>query len=59
MVLPAEDMAAKLIDYFDTADQLSRISALLRERTGHDFTGYKDNTIKRRIERRMQVLQNK
>jgi two-component system, chemotaxis family, CheB/CheR fusion protein len=74
IVLPAEDMAAKLVDYFkhvtgvrdeknqsalrgDTADQLSRITALLRTRTGHDFSGYKDNTIQRRIQRRMQVLQ--
>ncbi|RWG79697.1 CheR family methyltransferase [Mesorhizobium sp.] len=72
MVLPAEDMADKLVSYFshssrtdgerdrrkrDLADQLSRIAALLRMRTGHDFSGYKDNTILRRIQRRMQVLQ--
>ncbi|BCM17922.1 CheR family methyltransferase [Mesorhizobium sp. J8] len=72
MVLPAEEMAAKLISYFrhanrdeserdrrkrDVAEQLSRIAALLRMRTGHDFSGYKDNTILRRIQRRMQVLQ--
>jgi two-component system CheB/CheR fusion protein len=72
MVMPAEEMAAKLVGYFnhanrneserdrrnrDVADQLSRITALLRVRTGHDFSGYKDNTILRRIQRRMQVLQ--
>ncbi|MEW6630023.1 MAG: CheR family methyltransferase [Pseudomonadota bacterium] len=72
MVLPAEEMAGKLIGYFrhsnhtesdrdrrkrDVAEQLSRIAALLRVRTGHDFSGYKDNTILRRIQRRMQVLQ--
>jgi len=74
MVLPAEEMAAKLVNYFrhanhaqtdverdrrkrDVAEQLSRIAALLRNRTGHDFSGYKDNTILRRIQRRMQVLQ--
>jgi two-component system CheB/CheR fusion protein len=74
MILPAEEMAEKLVDYFmhvhkpptegervrrkrDVADQLSRITALLRNRTGHDFSGYKDNTILRRIQRRMQVLQ--
>ncbi|MET3590623.1 two-component system CheB/CheR fusion protein [Mesorhizobium shonense] len=72
MVLPAEQMAAKLVGYFshanrteserdrrkrDVAEQLSRIAALLRTRTGHDFSGYKDNTILRRIQRRMQVLQ--
>ncbi|MDX8481699.1 CheR family methyltransferase [Mesorhizobium sp. VK24D] len=72
MVLPAEGMAAKLVGYFshanrpeserdrrkrEIAEQLSRIAALLRVRTGHDFSGYKDNTILRRIQRRMQVLQ--
>ncbi|TGT49072.1 PAS domain-containing protein [Mesorhizobium sp. M4B.F.Ca.ET.169.01.1.1] len=72
MVLPAEQMAGKLVSYFrhssrsdgerdrhnrDVAEQLSRIAALLRMRTGHDFSGYKDNTILRRIQRRMQVLQ--
>ncbi|MDG4882902.1 CheR family methyltransferase [Mesorhizobium sp. WSM4884] len=72
MVLPAEQMAAKLVGYFshakrpesererrkgEVAEQLSRIAALLRVRTGHDFSGYKDNTILRRIQRRMQVLQ--
>ncbi|WP_353646169.1 CheR family methyltransferase [Mesorhizobium sp. WSM2239] len=29
----------------------------MRARTGHDFSGYKDNTIVRRIQRRMKVLQ--
>ncbi|MDX8520754.1 CheR family methyltransferase [Mesorhizobium dulcispinae] len=72
MVLPAEEMADKLVGYFshanrteserdrrkrEVAEQLSRIAALLRTRTGHDFSGYKDNTILRRIQRRMQVLQ--
>ncbi|WP_198541024.1 CheR family methyltransferase [Mesorhizobium sp. LCM 4577] len=72
MVMPVDEMASKLIGYFnhanrneserdrrkrDVADQLSRIAALLRVRTGHDFSGYKDNTILRRIQRRMQVLQ--
>lgn len=37
--------------------QLSDIYALLRNRTGHDFSGYKDKTIARRVQRRMQVLQ--
>ncbi|TGQ67417.1 PAS domain-containing protein [Mesorhizobium sp. M00.F.Ca.ET.186.01.1.1] len=74
LVLPAEEMAEKLVEYFrhanhvvngvdrdqrkrDVSDQLSRIAALLRARTGHDFSGYKDNTILRRIQRRMQLLQ--
>jgi two-component system CheB/CheR fusion protein len=32
------------------------ISAILRERTGHDFAGYKDKTFFRRVQRRIQVL---
>jgi two-component system CheB/CheR fusion protein len=36
-------------------DALHSIMALLRERTGHDFSLYKRSTVLRRIERRMQV----
>jgi two-component system CheB/CheR fusion protein len=32
------------------------ISAVLRERVGHDFSGYKDKTFFRRVQRRIQVL---
>lgn len=39
------------------ADQLAAVIALLRSRTGNDFSGYKDKTIIRRVQRRMQVLQ--
>jgi len=73
MVLPADEMAVALVDYFrhanhvatngelnrrkrDVSDQLSRFALLLRARTGHDFSGYKENTILRRIQRRMQLL---
>ncbi len=73
-VLPAEEMAGKLHDYFghlretaprkdgdglrrEVASHLPAICALLRARTGHDFSEYKDSTIIRRIQRRMQVLQ--
>jgi two-component system CheB/CheR fusion protein len=38
-------------------DTLQKISILLRNRTGHDFSLYKKNTILRRIERRMHVHQ--
>jgi two-component system CheB/CheR fusion protein len=38
-------------------DYLAQIGALLRTRTGHDFSGYKDKTVARRVQRRMQVLQ--
>ena len=41
----------------EAADHLAQICALLRTRTGHDFSGYKDKTVARRVQRRMQVLQ--
>src|SRR5215468_968245 len=41
----------------EAADHLAQICALLRLRTGHDFSGYKDKTVTRRVQRRMQVLQ--
>jgi len=73
-VLPAEQLAAKLADYFqyltdrgqshapnevrqEFSDYLTQICTLLRNRTGHDFSDYKDRTIARRVQRRMQVLQ--
>lgn len=36
-------------------EPLHRIYQQLRNRTGHDFSGYKSTTIRRRIERRMNV----
>jgi two-component system CheB/CheR fusion protein len=71
-VLPAEDMPEKLLEYAaylrsarkvssgaaeETAEQLGRICAIVRRRTGHDFSQYKVNTLIRRIQRRMHVLQ--
>jgi two-component system CheB/CheR fusion protein len=41
----------------DTADHLAKISAILRAQVGHDFSKYKEKTLIRRIQRRMQVLQ--
>ena len=41
----------------DAAEHLTKICALLRARLGHDFSEYKENTLIRRIQRRMQVLQ--
>jgi two-component system CheB/CheR fusion protein len=41
----------------EAADHLGQITALLRAHTGHDFSGYKDKTVARRVQRRMQVLQ--
>jgi two-component system, chemotaxis family, CheB/CheR fusion protein len=40
-------------------DSIQNILALLRQRTGHDFSGYKPSTIRRRIMRRMDVHQMK
>jgi two-component system CheB/CheR fusion protein len=40
----------------DTEAHLSAISAILRAATGHDFSQYKQSTLARRIQRRMQVL---
>jgi len=37
----------------ERADELNKIHMLLRNRTGHDFTHYKQSTIHRRIQRRM------
>ena len=38
------------------SDHLRRIHALLRDQRGHDFSRYKENTVLRRVQRRMQVL---
>ena len=41
----------------DVREALAAITNLLRKRLKHDFSGYKQNTMVRRIQRRMQVLQ--
>ena len=41
----------------DAAEHLTKICVLLRARLGHDFSEYKEKTLVRRIQRRMQVLQ--
>ncbi|MCA9157327.1 MAG: PAS domain-containing protein [Planctomycetales bacterium] len=38
-------------------ESIGKIFVLLRDRSGHDFSGYKPNTIRRRIERRMNIHQ--
>jgi two-component system CheB/CheR fusion protein len=74
-VLPPAEMPAQLIAYVGHAfgknsgavsfpglrvdDALKKIFVLLRAQTGHDFSLYKQNTINRRIERRMAVHQIK
>lgn len=39
------------------SSSLSRIADILRNKTGNDFHGYKQNTFLRRVQRRMQVVQ--
>lgn len=72
-VLPAEQMPAQLLTYIEQAfgklspvapmlvpesdNALQKIFISLRAQTGHDFSYYKQNTIRRRIERRMAVNQ--
>jgi two-component system CheB/CheR fusion protein len=64
--LPVENIAERIIAYvrnwgaFDPerpSDALTRIYAVLRARTGHDFNEYKERTFQRRVQRRMQVVQ--
>ncbi len=70
-VLPADKIPAQLTAYVRTlfgkkarpvpasditaAGNMNKIFRLLRSRTGHDFSGYKQSTIGRRIERRMTI----
>ena len=71
--LPPAEMPAQLIAYAaralgkvalrdpqpaaKTDDSLKKIFVLLRAHTGHDFSQYKQNTVSRRVERRMAVHQ--
>src|SRR5215813_10551839 len=64
--LPVENIPERIIAYvrdwgaFDAerpGDALAKIHALLRSRTGHDFSEYKERTFHRRVQRRMQVVQ--
>jgi two-component system CheB/CheR fusion protein len=70
VVKPASQMSEPLLAYArsltrpalplpegDASQTLQKIFILLRDRTGNDFALYKENTIHRRIERRMNVHQ--
>ena len=70
MILDPEEMPAKLVHYFqfsapdkekestqEDQDWLHKIFALFRIQIGHDFSGYKRNTLLRRINRRMVLNQ--
>jgi two-component system CheB/CheR fusion protein len=72
-VLPPTEMPEQLVAYVNhafgrrvieitpppekAADSVQKILFLLRGQTGHDFSCYKQNTVHRRIERRMAVNQ--
>ena len=72
-ILPPAEMPAQLMAYAkqivqrsdsptvpapqQTKESLAKIYVLLRNRTGHDFSQYKENTVVRRIERRMALHQ--
>lgn len=53
--LAASEVAAESPEV--PAEPMQRIFMLLRRHSGHDFSGYKSNTLRRRIERRMNVHQ--
>jgi len=46
---------ARVVPPTGLQDSLKRIFHLIKSRTGHDFSDYKQTTIRRRIERRMAV----
>jgi two-component system CheB/CheR fusion protein len=71
-VASANELPAKLLGYANhfykmarelppaemkTASAMQKISALIRAQTGNDFSLYKTSTVRRRIERRMNVHQ--
>lgn len=67
VVAPVEDLPAKIIAYERHSPLLipcdagksrggiEKVALILREQTGHDFSLYKQNTMSRRIERRMGI----
>ncbi|MFU8865280.1 MAG: CheR family methyltransferase [Rhodobacterales bacterium] len=67
IVAPVQELPQKVSDYFaklrenpdslqdEIRTHLRDICKLLQAQTGHDFTHYKESTILRRIQRRMQV----
>jgi two-component system CheB/CheR fusion protein len=70
IVAPAEELPGRIMDHLagvphaeepeapvETGKQgeVEKILILLRNRTGHDFSYYKKNTLDRRIERRMDI----
>jgi two-component system CheB/CheR fusion protein len=74
-ILPVEQMPRQLLAYVhgpflaqvepeegddaELSEPMQKINLLLRARTGNDFSAYKPNTIRRRIERRINIHQLK
>ena len=67
-ILSARDMPQHLIEYFQRlsckeiaptdiidAMELKKIHAVIRSKSGHDFSHYKESTVKRRITRRLNL----
>jgi two-component system CheB/CheR fusion protein len=73
LIVPSHEMPARLLAYVahafgtpaaanqphpaEQGDNFEKIFMLLRRQTGHDFSLYKRNTIRRRVERRMAIHQ--
>ena len=66
LVVPVEEMPERILAYVRNwgdvqlgrpKNGMSNIHALLRMRTGHDFSEYKARTFQRRLQRRMQVVE--
>lgn len=70
LVLPPDRLPRHLVDFAkritvdgrriagvteESPEPLQQVFTILRARTGHDFSGYKQTTIRRRLERRMKV----
>ena len=67
-ILPPEEIGGRLASFFankedserragSISDHIDAICDVLRDTVGHDFSGYKQSTLTRRIERRMYVLE--
>ncbi len=71
LAIPPKEMPAKLKQHFEqeqgskaeTEDEgelpLSKIFAILRHKLGHDFSGHKETTLRRRLQRRMSLTETK
>lgn len=71
MILAPEAMPARIADYFaadrgtpaeqpredDDDGWLDKVFSVMRTRLGHDFAGYKESTLRRRVQRRMALQQ--